>query len=263
MKGKLVNEEMQAEFDTVAGWTVDAAEALGSDYTLPAGCRGSGSPGVLRWFLDRLAVTSQDRMLDCGAGVGGPAAFAAQEVGVAPVLTDPAAGACRAARRLFGLPAVQAGSQLPFAPGSFDVAWSLGVLCTVPDQPQLLHELHRVLAPAGRLGLLVFVAERLPLSEPPVGNTFPTEAGLRELLADAGLQVQNTTTAAEFAGAPTHWQECADAVEAELDRRHHDDPVWQTATRQSELIGRLLASGELVGTMIILRPTPLRGRLSG
>ena len=247
-------EEMEAEFDTVAEWTADVAIDLGSDYYVPAACRGSGSPASLRWFLDQLAVTRNDRMLDCGAGVGGPAAFARDEVGVVPVLTDPAAGACRAAARMFGLPVVQAASDLPFASGSLDVVWSLGVLCTVPDQPHLLAELRRVLTPQGRLGLLVFVAQHPPLSDQPTGNNFPTEDGLRTMLADAGLVVENSASAADFVMTPALWAERAGAVEEEVERRHRQDPRWSTGAEQSALIGRLLSEGEVAGTMLVGRP---------
>ena len=245
---------MKAEFDTVAAWTAEVALDLGPDHYLPAGCRGSGSPGALRWFLDRLAITSQDRMLDCGAGVGGPAAYAAQETGVRPILSEPEAGACVASRQLFGLPVVQAASELPLAAGSFDVVWSLGVLCTVPDQPQLLRELRRVLTPQGRLGLLVFVAADPPLTDPPDGNSFPTEAGLRAMVAAARLQIEDSGSQRDYAGLPDFWADRAAAVDEALERRHGADPVWQTAQEQSRKIGRLLASGELVGTMLFARP---------
>jgi len=177
----------------------------------------------------------------------------AQETGVRPVLSEPQAGACRAARRLFGLPTVQAGSELPFAAESFDVVWSLGVLCTVDDQPLLLRELHRVLAPGARLGLLVFVAQHPPLSTQPAGNNFPTDDGLRDLLSAAGFRVLNSASERDFTALPTHWQERADAVDAELERRHRDDPAWQVAGRQSAVIGRLLNDQELVGTLIVAR----------
>ena len=248
-----MSEEMKAEFDTVAAWTAEVALDLGPDHHLPAGCRGSGSPGALRWLLERLTPTAADTMLDCGAGVGRPAAFAAAETGVRPVLIEPEAGACQASRRLFGLPVVQAASRLPFADASFDVVWSLGVLCTVPDQPELLAELRRVLRPRGRLGLLVFVATR-PLTEQPVGNDFPSEQRLRSLLDDAGLQVADSASAADFAATPTLWQERAEAVEAELERRYGDHPAWQTAERQAGLIGGLLAAGDVVGTLVVARP---------
>jgi SAM-dependent methyltransferase len=242
---------MAAEFDTVAAWTSEVALDLGPDYLLAAACRGSASPGALRWLLERLDPTAETRMLDCGAGVGGPAAFAAAEVGAAPVLSEPESGACRAARRLFGLPVVQAASALPFASGVFDVIWSLGVLCTVADQREFLAELRRVLAPAGRLGLLAFVARTSPLPDQPSGNNFPTEDGLRSLLVAAGFTVISSAASADFAEAPTHWREQADAVEAELERRHHDHPAWQTATRQSKIIGKLLDDGDLAGVLIV------------
>ena len=247
-----MSNEMQAEFDTLASWTADVALDLGPEHYIPAGCRGSGSPGALRWLLDRLAVTSADRLLDCGAGVGGPAAFAAAETGVRPVLSEPEAGACRAARRLFDLPVVQAASALPFASGSFDVVWSLGVLCTVPDQPHLVGELRRVLAPGGRLGLLVFVATG-PLPEQPAGNNFPTDDRLDSLLADAGLVVVNSASAADFAGTPPEWDTRAAAVDAELERRHREDEAWRTAEQQSAVIGRLLGASHLVGTLVTAR----------
>jgi hypothetical protein len=163
---------MKAEFDTVAAWTAEVALDLGPDHYLPAGCRGSGSPGALRWLLDRL---------------------------------------------------------------------------------ELLAELRRVLRPEGRLGLLVFVATR-PLPEQPVGNTFPTEEGLRSLLAETGLVVENSASATDFAGTPPLWQQRAAEVEAELERRHGDDPAWQVAGEQSAVIGRLLAAGELVGALVAARP---------
>jgi SAM-dependent methyltransferase len=245
-------QAMQAEFDTVAEWTADVAIDLGPDHYLPAGCRGSGSPGVLHWLIDRLAIRRPDRMLDCGAGVGGPAGFVVADTGVRPVLTEPEAGACLAARRLFDLPVIQAGADLPFAAESFDVVWSLGVLCTVADQPHLLTELRRVLAPEGRLGLLVFVAEG-PLPEQPSGNHFPTDDGLRAMVSNAGLRVESSASAADFPGRPAFWDERSAAVEAELARRHGHDPVWQLAASQSAIIGRLLGSGDLVGTMLTCR----------
>ena len=192
-------------------------------------------------------------MLDCGAGVGGPPGFAAQETGARPVLSEPQAGACRAARRLFGLPTVQAGSELPFAAGSFDVVWSLGVLCTVDDQPLLLRELHRVLAPGARLGCWSSLPSisRCPPNRPE--TTSPLSSGLRDLLSVAGFRVLNSASEGDFTALPTHWQERADAVDAELERRHRDDPAWQVAGQQSAIMGRLLSDQELVGTLIVAR----------
>jgi SAM-dependent methyltransferase len=242
---------MDAEFDTVALWTAEVALNLGPEYYLPAGCRGSGSPATLQWLMDQLDVRACDRMLDCGAGVGGPAAFAQQHKGVRPILTDPQVGACRAARLLFGLPTVQSASDLPFLTGSFDVAWSLGVLCTVADQGHLLAELRRVLASDGRLGLLVFVAAQQRLPDAPEGNDFPTQQGLRALLTDAGFEVRTLVSGIDLDANPPSWKSRVAAVEAELERRHGHDPLWLEAADQSQKIGALLASGAVVATAVI------------
>ena len=249
-----MNDAMSAEFDTVATWTADAAIALGPDLHLPAACRGSGSPAALQALITGLALTETDRMLDCGAGVGGPAAFAAQQTGVRPVLTDPETGACRAARRLFGLPTVRAGSELPFRDGSFDVAWSLGVLCTVSRQDLLLGELRRVLTPDGRLGLLVFVAATDDLPHQPDGNNFPTESALRSLLDEAQFAVETLVDADTFGAAPPDWQRRADAVDAEIDRRAHGDSSWRVARQQSDQIADLLGRGFLEPVLVRARP---------
>ena len=245
---------MEAEFDTVARWTAEVAAELGERYLLPAACRGSGSPAALDWLIDELAVTAAESMLDCGAGLGGPAAYARQKAGVRPVLTDPEYGACRGSGILFGFPVVQAASDLPFRRASFDVAWSLGVLCTVADQRRLLAELRRVVSASGRLGLLVFVRTRQSLPEQPKGNNFPSAAELTLLLADSGWSVTSRRPTCGLPSAPGDWQECSDEVDAELERRHSDDPVWRTAAAQSEVIGKLLGNGDVEGTLLVARP---------
>jgi SAM-dependent methyltransferase len=242
---ELASEAMESEFGTVAAWTEEAVQALGPEHAVPAGCRGSGSEGALRWLADALQVRDGDRVLDSGAGVGGPAGWLAAERGVRPVCSEPMAAAVHASRALFGLPAVVALSQsLPLADGSFDVAWCLGVLCTTEEKPALLAELHRVLEPGGRLGLLVFVADE-PLPPPlPEGNSFPSPAEVESLLAGAGFEVTGRADA-DLSDSPPEWQERADAVEAEVQRRHGEDPQWAQAQEQSARVGRLLGSGAL------------------
>ena len=241
----LESDAMEAEFDTVAGWTEEAVRALGPEYAIPAGCRGSGSEGALRWLADRLALEPGTRMLDSGAGVGGPAGWLAAERGPAPVCAEPMAAAVRASRRLFGLRSVVAlGQQLPFADGAFDAAWCLGVLCTTSDKAEALAELRRVLADGGRLGLLVFVADG-PLPPPlPEGNEFPSEEELLALLTAAGFELQERTDA-DLGDSPPELAERADAVDAEVARRHGEDPAFQPAQENAKRVGRLLSSGEL------------------
>jgi SAM-dependent methyltransferase len=248
-------DSMDAEFDTVAAWTADVAAGCEPAYRIPAGCRGSGSPGAMHWLLDHLRPQSGEVFLDCGAGVGGPAAFAARESGVRPVLTDPELGACRAARSLFGLPVLQAATRLPIASGTIPTGWSLGVLCTVDDQPAFLAEIRRVLQPPARFGLIVYCAMPADLRlEPPDGNTFPTVEALDHMLEQASLRVLTSGWTDEFAALPTEWEEAMAAVQAELEHRHGDDPRWQAAEEQASRMGSLLTAGEVRGRMLVLQP---------
>jgi SAM-dependent methyltransferase len=249
---ELESEAMEAEFDTVAGWTEEAVRALGPDYAIPAGCRGTGSEGALRWLTDRLDLSSGTRMLDSGAGVGGPAGWLAAEGEVRPVCAEPMAAAVRASRRLFGLPSVVAlGQQLPFADDSFDRAWCLGVLCTTSDKAAALAELRRVLRPGARLGLLVFVADG-PLTPPlPEGNEFPSEEELLDLLTASGFELQETSEA-DLSDSPEEWTERADAVDADVERWHGSDPAFQQAQENARRVGRLLSAGELRPWMGVL-----------
>jgi len=139
---------------------------------------------------------------------------------------------------------VALGQQLPFADGSFDAAWCLGVLCTTSEKGAALAQLRRVLADGSRLGLLVFVADA-PLPPPlPEGNEFPSEAELLDLLGAAGFRLEETAEA-DLSDSPREWTERADAVELEVARRHGGDPAFQQAEEQSGRVGRLLADGGL------------------
>ncbi len=251
-----MSEALSAEFDTVADWTARVALDLGHEYYVPAACRGSGSPAALDWLIDRMTLRSGDLLLDCGAGVGGPAAYAAQHHGIRSVLIEPEEGACRAARMLFDHNVIQGvGTALPVPDGSFDGAWALGVLCTTAEQRTLLTELRRVVRTGAHVGLLVFVAEHPIPTEFVEDNHFPTEEQLTRLLAEAALIVVDRLSTAELPAIPAVWNERVDRVTRELDERYGHTPVWQLADRQSSRIGALLAEGELRGELLVLRAT--------
>jgi SAM-dependent methyltransferase len=249
-----VTEAMEAEFDTVAEWTAEVAAELGSDYYVPAACRGSGSPPALDWLINEMGLTAGATLVDSGAGVGGPAAYAAQSCGVLPLLVEPETGACRAANRLFGFPVLCAdGAALPIMDSSFDAAWSLGVLCTTADQLELLEELRRVVRPGGRIGLLVFVAQHSAAGNILEGNHFPTHSGLLELVASAGLIVERRLGTADLPAVADTWTRRVETVERVLSDRHGHKEAWQMAERQSSRIGRLLDDGSLTGHLLVLR----------
>jgi SAM-dependent methyltransferase len=241
-------DAQEIEFDLLATWTEDAVRELGPEYAIPAGCRGSGSPGDLAWLAEAATVGPDTRIVDVGSGVGGPAAWIAEHFGVAPVCLEPMRGAAAAGRRLFGLPTVVADAgALPLTSGAFDVVLCLGVLCTVPapDRPQVLGELRRVLRPEGDLGLLVFVAHGPLPGLLPEGNDFPSEDALCALLAAAGFAVEQSRDSDGLAQAPHAWQERADAVDARLAEHHGDDPRWRRAEEQTARIARLIGGGHV------------------
>jgi SAM-dependent methyltransferase len=248
---------MEAEFDTVAAWTAEAAVGLGPDYYLPAACRGSGQPASLDWLLHALQPRAGDTMIDVGAGLGGPAAYAAARTGAGPILVEPEQRACRAAARLFRAPVVQAdATALPFPDAAADVAWCLGVLCTAPGpaaQVAMLRELRRVLRPAGRLGLLVLTAVALPLDDPPHGNHFPAGDELDALIGQAGLAVDGRVSSGALPAPSPEWADRERAVEDELDRRFGHRPQLATAREQGRRLGRLLDSGQLTSELLSLR----------
>jgi ubiquinone/menaquinone biosynthesis C-methylase UbiE len=245
---------MEDEFSTLPVWTADAVELLGPEHAVPAGCRGSGTPEALRWMCRTMGLAAGHRLLDSGAGEGGPAELAAREFGVAPVLVDPMPGACVAAHRMFHRPvAVSGGEQLPFGDGTFDAAWSLGVLCTVADKVALLTELRRVVRQGGPLGLLVYVRTVAVLPEQPDGNAFPDREELEAAVHAASLRILAQAPLADFAEAAPGWRAKAEAVDRVIDRDHRGDDRLVAAQEQQRSIGRLLADGLVQVWLLVVR----------
>ena len=155
------------------------AADLGPVYYIPAACCGSGQPAVLDWLLDRLGPRPGEVMIDVGAGLGGPAAYAARRTGVQPLLAEPEPDACRAAVRLFGAPVLQAdATALPFGDATADLAWCLGVLCTAPGiaaQRAMLGQLRRVMRPGGRIGPAGLPGRGSQAGQPPAGQPLPVQ----------------------------------------------------------------------------------------
>ncbi len=249
------HDAMTDEFDTVATWTSEALAELGTDHELPAACRGSGSPAAMAWLAEQTQCRSGTRLADVGAGLGGPAEYAARSYGVRPVLLEPMVGACRASLRWFGHPvAAASGAALPIRAAAFDAVWCLGVLCTVEDQAALLAELRRVVAPSGSVGLLVFVRTVAELPEQPEGNNFPTREEVERLCAGAGLRLRARARLTDFPPPDRAWVEAVADVDELIARDHGHDDRFGEAKRQEATMARLLDEGLVVGWLYVASP---------
>jgi arsenite methyltransferase len=110
------------------------------------------------WQLGRL--TPGERVLDLGSGAGTDSLIAAQMVGAGGGvtgidMTPEMLTRARAAAAEMGAANVEfveaEAERLPFADASFDVVISNGVIDLIPDKDAVFAELHRVLAPGGRM----------------------------------------------------------------------------------------------------------------
>ncbi|EWT00260.1 SAM-dependent methyltransferase [Intrasporangium oryzae NRRL B-24470] len=246
-------EPMEDEFGTMARWTGEAIAALGPDHAVPAACRGSGTPAVLDWLLGRLDPTPATRVLDLGAGLGGPAAYAQERLGVRAVCFDPMRAASGIASSVFRLPAVVGdAARLPFADASFDAAWSLGTLCTTEQKAQWLAELRRVLRDDALLGLLVVVGTPDGFTTP-WGNAFPSDDELAELLAGAGFAITEREWSAQLPDADERWQALERGVDDAIAKEHGVDPRYSGVKEQESRMGELLEAGRIRGELLVAR----------
>jgi ubiquinone/menaquinone biosynthesis C-methylase UbiE len=120
----------------------------------------------LRALRESLIAGASGRVLEIGGGTGANLPFYNGIESL--VVTEPEAPMARRLERRLAEHAVPSelqrvpAEELPFEDGSFDVAVSTLVLCTVDDQPRALGELRRVLKPGGRLMFIEHVRSDEP-----------------------------------------------------------------------------------------------------
>jgi SAM-dependent methyltransferase len=106
------------------------------------------------------------RVLEVGCGMGCMAMNWAQQGAVVTAVDLNPVAVAQTRRRfeLFGLPGdIQEvdGERLPFADATFDFVYSWGVLHHTPGTQSAINELHRVLKPGGRAGVMLYNRESL------------------------------------------------------------------------------------------------------
>jgi SAM-dependent methyltransferase len=151
-----------------------------------------------------LAPTASDEILDIGCGVGGPARYFARTYGCQVVGIDLTAEFCEVARRLSqdvglsdNIQIEQASAtNLPFAAGRFDGAYSQNVSMNIADKAAFFGEAYRVLRPGAALALSELsqgdggaVVYPTPWSEDGVHSFLLTEAQTVAGLEAAGFKV--------------------------------------------------------------------------
>jgi SAM-dependent methyltransferase len=150
------------------------------------------------------SVQPGERVLDVGAGIGGPARVLAARLGAQVTALDATERFCALAERLTrgaGLAdrvRVVHGDALalPFEDASFDLAWTQAVAQNIADKERLVAELARVVAPGGRVAMFEIVAGPggaiefpVPWANRPDQSWLVPASELRALLEAAPLEL--------------------------------------------------------------------------
>ena len=172
-------------------------EELGAlDHFHTGGLRAS------RELMQLAQIRAEDRVLDIGAGLAGPARLLASALGCRVDCIELSPDYCAGAvllNRLTGLDDridVHKGSalNLPFADDSFDVVWMQNVGMNIADKRKLYAEVYRVLKPDGRFAFQEIAAGEsatsyfpLPWATDPADSFLVSAEGMRSVLGESGF----------------------------------------------------------------------------
>jgi MPBQ/MSBQ methyltransferase len=109
----------------------------------------------------RAEVGPETKVLDVGGGIGGAARTLAGAFGCSVTVLDLTEEFCRVGAALTGRVGLDdrvmfrhaSALEMPFAEGSFDLAWTEHSTMNIEDKERLYQEIRRVLRPGGRLAL--------------------------------------------------------------------------------------------------------------
>jgi len=164
--------------------------------------------GGLRASLELLELSqirADDRVLDIGAGLGGPARLLASKLGCRVDCVDLSPDYCAGAvllNRLTGLDdriQVREGNalDLPFPDDAYDAAWMLNVGMNIADKRKLYAEVYRVLSPGGRFAFQEIAAGAaatpyfpLPWATDPAHSFLVSGEEIRSVLGETGFSAE-------------------------------------------------------------------------
>src|SRR6478672_9186549 len=134
-------------------------EHLTPDDLAPVDEFHSGGRNATARLAQLAQIDASQRVLDVGCGIGGPSRYLASKFGCQVTGLDltpefvALAGMLAQRTRLADKVTYRQGNalDLPFPDASFDVVWSQNAAMNIADRDRLYGEMHRVLAPAGRL----------------------------------------------------------------------------------------------------------------
>jgi ubiquinone/menaquinone biosynthesis C-methylase UbiE len=143
-------------------------------------------------IADSLEIVPNDRLLDIGSGLGGPARYFARRFGCRVTGIDLTAEFCEVARELTRRTGLgdrvgfTHGNALamPFAQASFDGAYSMNVSMNIADKDALYREVGRVLRPGAWLVLSELTRGAGPAPEYPTPWARSAEASFLSTLDD-------------------------------------------------------------------------------
>jgi SAM-dependent methyltransferase len=190
-----------------------APEQVGAlDHFHTGGLRAS------RELLELAQIRAEDRVLDMGAGLAGPARMLASTLGCRVCCLEMSPDFCAGAvllNRLTDLSdriEVHKGSalELPFPDDSFDVVWMQNVGMNIADKRKLYAEIYRVLKSGGRFAFQEMAAGKsatsyfpLPWATDPADNFLVSVEEMRSRLGEGGFitELLEDTSDAHLKGA--------------------------------------------------------------
>jgi SAM-dependent methyltransferase len=173
----------------------------------------TGGLRASRELLKLAQIRAEDRVLDIGAGLAGPARLLASALGCRVDCLELSPDFCAGAillNRLTGLDdriEVHRGSalNLPFPDDAFDVVWMQNVGMNIADKRKLYGEIHRVLGPGGRFAFQEMAAGEaattyfpLPWATDPADSFLVSVEEMRSVLGERGF-------------VPEHFEDTSDA----------------------------------------------------